>query len=103
VRKREKLLTRLKKTFRRKHCSLFFLTVRDEEKKIYTPTPVEASMRPWQPRLLAHLLDAKPLRPVGAHQLREATDRNAAGSADELQQPAALFVIHRPDKLKGNV
>jgi hypothetical protein len=103
VGKREELLTRLKKLLGESTVAYFSSRSGTKKKSFITSTPVEASMRPWQPRLLAHLLDAKPLGPVGTHQLREATDRNAAGSADELQQPAALFVIHGPDKLKGNV
>ena len=62
--------------------------------------PVEAGVGPRKPRLLSDLLDAEPLRTVGAHQLGEAADGNAAGAADELQQPAPLLVVHRANKLQ---
>lgn len=65
--------------------------------------PVEARVRPRQPRVLTDLLDAEPLRPVGAHQLGKAAHRNAARPRHKLQQPGALFVVGFADKLKDSL
>lgn len=65
--------------------------------------PVEARVRPRQPRVLAHLLDAEALGPIGAHQLGESAHRNAARPRHKLQQPGALFVVGFADKLKDGM
>jgi len=57
-------------------------------------------VRARQPRLLAHLLDAEALWPVGAHQLGESSDWHSACSRHKLQQACPFLVIRLANKLQ---
>ncbi len=53
----------------------------------------------WQPRVPAHTFNAKLLRSIAPHELRETTNRKSTGTCDKLQQTHPLLVVKLPHTL----